>query len=148
MQSHSGHPRNFKLISNFSYMRPLFPDYLSISYDYARIKALANSLFMRQFLIKERNHLIRHFWCSNFKHKMQRLQILQKLVYEKVYVHKTTKQPPYIATEEQVIFQRRAFLQIKLLWRQFFSGGCILLAKPVVTCKSKQKTTNQIILLH
>ena len=34
MQSCSGHPRNFKLISKFSYVWPVFPDYLSISYDY------------------------------------------------------------------------------------------------------------------
>ena len=34
MQSRSGHPRNFKLISKFSKMRPVFPDYLSVSYDY------------------------------------------------------------------------------------------------------------------
>ena len=35
MQSRPGHPQNFKLISKFSYMRPVFPDYLSVSYDYA-----------------------------------------------------------------------------------------------------------------
>ena len=34
MQSRPGHPRNFKLMSKFSYMRPVFPDYLSFSYDY------------------------------------------------------------------------------------------------------------------
>ena len=34
IQSHSNHPQNFKLISKFSYMRPVFPDYLSASYDY------------------------------------------------------------------------------------------------------------------
>ena len=28
-----------------------------------------------------------HFQNSNFKHKMKRLQIPQKLVYEKFYVH-------------------------------------------------------------
>ena len=34
MQSRPGHPQNFKLISKSSYMRPVFPDYLSVSYDY------------------------------------------------------------------------------------------------------------------
>ena len=34
MQSRSGQPRNFKLISEFSWIRPVFPDYLSVSYDY------------------------------------------------------------------------------------------------------------------
>ena len=29
-----------------------------------------------------------HFQNSNFKHKIKRLQILQKLVHEKFYVHK------------------------------------------------------------
>ena len=38
MQSSPGHPRNFKLISKFSYMRPVFPDYLSVSYDCDRMK--------------------------------------------------------------------------------------------------------------
>ena len=38
MQSRSGHPRNFNLMSKFSYMRPVFPDYLSFSYDYDRTK--------------------------------------------------------------------------------------------------------------
>ena len=38
MQSSPSHPRNFKLISKFSYMRPVFPDYLSVSYDYDRMK--------------------------------------------------------------------------------------------------------------
>ena len=28
-----------------------------------------------------------HFRISNFKHKMKRLQLLQKLVFEKFYVH-------------------------------------------------------------
>ena len=35
MQSHS---QNFKLISKFSHMRPVFPDYLSVSYDYGKTK--------------------------------------------------------------------------------------------------------------
>ena len=30
---------------------------------------------------------VTHFRNSNFKHKMKRLQILQKLVYEIFYVH-------------------------------------------------------------
>ena len=30
---------------------------------------------------------VTHFQNSNFKHRMKRLQILQKLVYEKLYVH-------------------------------------------------------------
>ena len=30
---------------------------------------------------------VTHFRNSNFKHKMKRLQIPQKLVYEKFYVH-------------------------------------------------------------
>ena len=30
---------------------------------------------------------VMHFWNSNFKHKMKRMQIPQKLVYEKFYVH-------------------------------------------------------------
>ena len=34
MKSPWGHPRNFKLISKFSYMRSVFPDYLSVYYDY------------------------------------------------------------------------------------------------------------------
>ena len=34
MQSHPGYLRNFKLISKFSYMPPVFPDYLPVSYDY------------------------------------------------------------------------------------------------------------------
>ena len=28
-----------------------------------------------------------HFWNSNFKHKMERLQVPQKLVYGKFYIH-------------------------------------------------------------
>ena len=35
MQSRCGHPQNFKVISKFSQIRPVFPDYLSVSYDYA-----------------------------------------------------------------------------------------------------------------
>ena len=35
MQSCCGHPQNFKVISKFSQIRPVFPDYLSVSYDYA-----------------------------------------------------------------------------------------------------------------
>ena len=38
MQSRLGHSRNFKLISKFSHMRPVFPDYLSISYDSGKTK--------------------------------------------------------------------------------------------------------------
>ena len=38
MQSRPGHPQNFKLISKSSYMRPVFPDYLSVSYDYVVIE--------------------------------------------------------------------------------------------------------------
>ena len=34
MQSRSAHPRNFKLISKFNQIRPIFPDYLSVSYEY------------------------------------------------------------------------------------------------------------------
>ena len=34
MKSRPGHPWNFNLISKFSYMQPVFPDYLSVSYDY------------------------------------------------------------------------------------------------------------------
>ena len=28
-----------------------------------------------------------HFWNSNFKHKMKKLQVPQKIVYGKFYVH-------------------------------------------------------------
>ena len=42
----------------------------------------------------------------------------------------------------QIIFERGAFLQIKLLWCLFFFQGCILLAKIIITYQSKQKTTN------
>ena len=34
MKSRPGHPWNFNLISKFSSMQPVFPDYLSVSYDY------------------------------------------------------------------------------------------------------------------
>ena len=33
------------------------------------------------------NKQVTHFRNSNFKHKMKRLQIPQKLVYEKFYAH-------------------------------------------------------------
>ena len=34
MQSHTGHPRNFKLTLKFSYTQPVFPENLSVSYEY------------------------------------------------------------------------------------------------------------------
>ena len=37
MQSCSSHPQNFKLISKFSLIWPIFPDYLSFSYDYGQV---------------------------------------------------------------------------------------------------------------
>ena len=37
MQSRPDHPKNSKLISKFSYMRPVFLDYLSVSYDYGEL---------------------------------------------------------------------------------------------------------------
>ena len=30
---------------------------------------------------------LERFHCSNFKHEMKRLQLIQKLVYEKLYVY-------------------------------------------------------------
>ena len=47
MQSHPSHPRKFKLISNFSYMRPVFPDYLSVCYDYGSVTV--KTLQLRKF---------------------------------------------------------------------------------------------------
>ena len=43
MQSRSGHPQNFKLTLKFSLIRPVFPDYLSVSYDYAIAWAYAKN---------------------------------------------------------------------------------------------------------
>ena len=43
MQSRSSHPGNFKLISKFSQMRPVFPDYLSVSYDYGLMSSRAET---------------------------------------------------------------------------------------------------------
>ena len=49
-------------------------------------KALANNLLMRRVLMKEQPRTkVKHFRNSNFKHKMKRLQIPQKLVQEKFY---------------------------------------------------------------
>ena len=43
---------------------------------------------IEEVLIKEQpTTYVRHFRYSNFKHKMQRLQMPQKLVREKFYVH-------------------------------------------------------------
>ena len=51
-KSHSDHPRNFKLISKFSSIRPVFPDYdyLSISYDYGTTNTMFNPMFI-SFLV-------------------------------------------------------------------------------------------------
>ena len=42
-------------------------------------------------LMKEQpRRKVRHFRYSNFKYKMEKRQIWQKLVHEKVYVHEIT----------------------------------------------------------
>ena len=64
---------------------------IKLSYvSYAKIlrKSLRKKIHTRECSLKEQPITqVTHFRNSNFKHKLKRLRIPQKLVYEKFYVH-------------------------------------------------------------
>ena len=85
MQSRPGHARNFKLISKFSYMRPVFPDYLSVSYDYAE-------KYSKHSLIKHT-----YTWRVNLLYQILLFLLKQQLSFLKFSISKWNKKSNIIS---------------------------------------------------